>query len=68
MPKASKNRSHATPLLQISWTTQAKGRAKSLVITFGGPLFALILLLSNPHLELVKKATRSILAALGAGP
>jgi hypothetical protein len=70
MPNAGRRQTIATPLIQISWTTKAKGRTKTAVLTLGSPFLAILLLVGSrsPHFEQVKRAARSILAAVGAGP
>jgi hypothetical protein len=68
MPNAVRRRTATTPLVQISWTTRARGRTRTAVITLGSPLLAFLLVLGSPHFEQVKRAAKSVLAALGAGP
>jgi hypothetical protein len=65
MPTAA--RREPPPLVQITWTTKKKDRTRTVAITLGSPLLALLLLLGGSQLAGVQKVTRTIWTALCMG-
>jgi hypothetical protein len=66
MPTAAKR--HPTPpLVQIAWTTKKKDRTRTVAITLGSPLPAILLFLGGSQVSCVQKIWRSIWTALCAG-
>jgi hypothetical protein len=65
MPKAT--RQPTPPLVQIAWMTKKKGRTRTVMITLGGPVAALLLLLGGAHFNFTQNIARAVTAALGAG-
>ena len=55
----------AAPLLQVSWSTKAKDKTKTAVITVGSPLLGILVLLAGTHFAWTRQAVRSVLATFG---
>ena len=65
MPNTAKHRALSAPLVRISWTVKTKSHTRSVAISLGTPLLAILLLLGGTQSEHIGKFARSVLVILG---
>jgi hypothetical protein len=54
------------PLMQVAWTTKDKDRIRTVTITLGSPLPAIVLFLGGTQFGSIQKVARSIWTAFCA--
>jgi hypothetical protein len=65
VPNTAKRRALIAPLVRISWTVRTKSHTRSVAISLGTPLLAILLLLGGVQSERMGKFARSVLVILG---